>query len=252
MAERYDEFRPSYPTEAIDEVLAYAGAVPGSAALEVGAGTGKATVLFLERGLAVTAIEPSPGMAEVCARNCEGRGVLELRRDEFESAELPESAFELVYCAQAWHWIAPDRRYGLARRALAPGGALAAIWTRVDWEQCPIAGQLQDAYRRAGARLEAHGPMDPLLRSPLDLGDEWAEQIAAAEGLGEARVRRHSWSQRYTASAYASLLSTHSDHVVLAPGLADSLFGEITATIEGHGGILELPYTTMVCLARAA
>ncbi|WP_460492072.1 hypothetical protein [Dactylosporangium cerinum] len=48
VADDYERFRPDYPPALIDDVLAYAG-LDGAAALEVGAGTGKATVAFAER-----------------------------------------------------------------------------------------------------------------------------------------------------------------------------------------------------------
>ena len=65
MADLYDHARPSYPSALVDDVLDYAGAVAAATvrALEVGAGTGKATALFAARGLNVLAIEPSAEMA---------------------------------------------------------------------------------------------------------------------------------------------------------------------------------------------
>ncbi len=53
MASTYETFRPGYPDELVDEVLAYAGR-PLRTALEIGAGTGKATRAFARRGIAVT------------------------------------------------------------------------------------------------------------------------------------------------------------------------------------------------------
>jgi hypothetical protein len=53
MAEAYERFRPGYPVELFDMVMTYAGQ-PVRTALEIGAGTGKATRLFAQRGVAVT------------------------------------------------------------------------------------------------------------------------------------------------------------------------------------------------------
>lgn len=53
-ASAYERFRPGYPDELVDEVLASAGR-PVRTALEIGAGTGKATRVFAGRGIAVTA-----------------------------------------------------------------------------------------------------------------------------------------------------------------------------------------------------
>ena len=61
VAERYERVRPSYPQALVDEVVELA---VGGPALEVGAGTGKATVMFARRGLTVHAVEPSAEMAK--------------------------------------------------------------------------------------------------------------------------------------------------------------------------------------------
>lgn len=50
VAEAYERFRFSYPPEVVEAVLAYAHA-PISTALDIGAGTGKATRLFAGRAL---------------------------------------------------------------------------------------------------------------------------------------------------------------------------------------------------------
>jgi SAM-dependent methyltransferase len=61
VAEAYERFRPAYPVELFDMMMAYAGQ-PVRTALEIGAGTGKATRLFAQRGVTVTAVEPDGAM----------------------------------------------------------------------------------------------------------------------------------------------------------------------------------------------
>ena len=56
-AAAYERFRTGYPDELVDKVLEYADR-PVRTALEIGAGTGKATRVFAARGIAVTATEP--------------------------------------------------------------------------------------------------------------------------------------------------------------------------------------------------
>ena len=68
MAEAYERFRPGYPVELFDLVMTYAGQ-PVRAALEIGAGTGKATRLFAQRGVAVTATEPDGAMLAELVRH---------------------------------------------------------------------------------------------------------------------------------------------------------------------------------------
>jgi SAM-dependent methyltransferase len=70
VAETYDRVRQPYPEELFGDVLDYAG--DARTALEVGAGTGRATAGFATRGLTVTAIEPDAEMAAILARRASG------------------------------------------------------------------------------------------------------------------------------------------------------------------------------------
>ena len=64
VAEGYERHRPGYPREVVDEVLRHAGR-PVLSAVEIGAGTGKATTVLAARGIDVTAVEPDADMARV-------------------------------------------------------------------------------------------------------------------------------------------------------------------------------------------
>src|SRR3954471_6376279 len=100
IAGAYERFRPGYPEELFNVVATYAGK-PVRTALEIGAGTGKATRLFAEHGVEVTATEPDPAM------------LAELRKAVPTSVKTVQSTFEdlrpgetygLVYAAAALHW----------------------------------------------------------------------------------------------------------------------------------------------------
>ena len=47
---------------------------------------------------------------------------------EFESWDAMGRRFELVTCADAWHWIDPVRGSEKAAALLRPGGTLALFW----------------------------------------------------------------------------------------------------------------------------
>ncbi|MGW5068775.1 class I SAM-dependent methyltransferase [Streptomyces cyaneofuscatus] len=56
-AELYDRARPGYPPALYDDLAELAGARPGSRVLEVGCGTGQATVPLAARGCPIIAVE---------------------------------------------------------------------------------------------------------------------------------------------------------------------------------------------------
>ena len=161
VADLYDRNRPSYPEPLIKDLISLSGVREGGRALEVGAGTGKATALFGALGVPVLAIEPSPMMAAIARRNCAGFPNVELVESDFERWDPRGDSFALLYSAQAWHWIDPELRYRRARAALAAGGLLAAFWNRPAWGSSSVRDALSGVYRREAPDLPTDGPMHP-------------------------------------------------------------------------------------------
>lgn len=256
VAEEYDRRRPGYPDALVDDVLAYAGAEPGDRALEVGAGTGRATLLFANRGLSVTAVEPDPAMAAVASRRAATAGTtFELVRSDFESCALPRHAFKVLFSATAWHWVSAGLRNVLAHRALVPGGALAPFWNRPVWEESRLRPSLAAAYGEVEREFAARpaGPMNPF-GAPLEIKSdlEWLRQEFRDDtNFADLAVRKYRWVQTYTPAEYVALIATHSDHILLQEAARERLFARITAAIEAEGGSFELTYETLLCLARA-
>jgi SAM-dependent methyltransferase len=248
VAELYDRARPSYPPGAIDDVVAHAGLKRGDTVLEVGAGTGKATVLLAARGVDVVALEPSASMAAVARANCRDLPGVRVVQSDFEGWASTER-FAAVASVQAWHWVAPEVRYERAHAALVPGGTLAAVWTFPVWTACDLRDVLRDAYRLGAPRLAADFPMHPA-SEPARLAGDWSSEIDALTTFAQPRVTTHPWSQPYTSTEYVELLQTHQDHILLAPEEQRSLLAAIAAAIEREGGgTLMLPFVTRVCLA---
>jgi len=125
-AEVYARARPSYPEQALDWLLA----ADARAVLDLGAGTGKLTAQLVERGLEVTAVEPSDRMrAELEAALGDRVTALAGRA---EAIPLPDASVDTVLVAQAWHWVDPARAIPEVARVLRPGGRLGLVWNRRD------------------------------------------------------------------------------------------------------------------------
>jgi len=60
----YDKYRWDYPAELFADIIEYSGQGNDKRAIEIGAGTGKATAPFLDAGYAVTAVEMGKNMAD--------------------------------------------------------------------------------------------------------------------------------------------------------------------------------------------
>jgi SAM-dependent methyltransferase len=251
VAALYDRARPSYPPALIEDVIALAPMADDPRALEVGAGTGKATVLFAARGVSVHALEPLPEMAAVAGRNCDAYPDVTIEVVEFERWDGRGRSFPLLYSAQAWHWIEPGRRYAAARAALMPGGVLAAFWNRPAWDRCPLREAIEHVYARSAPDLAANGPMRPAGWGSTEVWSHWDEEIDPRDEFEQPEVRSYEFGAAYSTTQYVELLQTHSDHIVLEPSQRRALLDAVAAVIDAAGGLLELTYVTRLCLARA-
>jgi SAM-dependent methyltransferase len=121
VAQTYERFRPGYPAGVWEVVLRYAGQ-PITTALEIGAGTGKATRLFAQQGIKVTATDPDQAMLAELRKHVDARTV----RAAFE--DLPSGErYGLVYAAAALHWTNAEGRWQRMAALLEPGGVFASF-----------------------------------------------------------------------------------------------------------------------------
>jgi SAM-dependent methyltransferase len=238
IAKQYDAARPSYPDEMFDIVMTYGALHAGDRALEIGAGTGKATEKFIARGLHVHALEPSAGMAAVLRTKN-----VEVEDATFE-AMAPADPYALVYAAQSWHWVAGDDKYDRLARALRPGGVAALFWNQGRPHPEPFKTDNDAVYKR----LWPENEVDRTTWPP----DATADQFAASGLFTDIEKHVVTWEIDYTAAEWVALLQTHSNHRMLPDDVRTELHEGVAAAIEKHGGVLACIYDTDVYLARVA
>jgi SAM-dependent methyltransferase len=235
VAELYDQARPTYPAALIDHLvpLAGAGAVAKGRVLDVGCGTGKATVLLAARQLGGIGLEPDPEMARVARANLAPFPDWSVVDGEFEEYAACER-FALITCAQAWHWLDPARRFQQAAHLLHPGGHLALFWNRTADDPSPIRRQIDAVYEERFAGLSPH--------STLTAGRPPAGSPPPEAGFGPASWQVFPWVRTYTTREWTDQVQTHSDHRMLEPHLRALLIGRLTEVIDAHGGVFDHPY----------
>lgn len=256
VAELYARTRPGYPTELIDDVLGYAGGSERvSRILEIGCGAGQATTAFASRGRQVVALEPGPKLARSARERvnhlCDGRSAsrVEIKTTTFEDYELPDEKFDLVICAQAFHWLTPGVRFSKTAAALRPNGVLAVFGNKPAHEKLPVYREIESAYAECAPSLAEEVPANDACTAG---GHSIAREFAAASQFGELRQRSYAWRTEYSAADYVDLMQTQSNHRLLPASEREALLERIHAAIEDAGGSLPVPYVAHLIMARRA
>ncbi|MFC4518297.1 class I SAM-dependent methyltransferase [Streptomyces ehimensis] len=240
IAQAYERFRPGYPEELFDLVMTYAGR-PVRTALEIGAGTGKATRLFAEHGVTVTATEPDAAMLAELNKTVPAN--VTTVRAAFEDLR-PGETYGLVYAAAALHWTRPEDRWSRVAALLEPEGVFASFGGPVQLADPTV----EDSVRAARAPFletdevpspdgtapseEMQWPGTELQRSPLFLD---VQQTVVKRRL------------TMSASGYVGYLSTVSAYLQLPQSRRQQAYDAITRVLPET---VEIAADIIVHLAR--
>jgi SAM-dependent methyltransferase len=241
----YDRHRPGYPAQLMDDLAALAAEVGGASAvvLDIGCGTGKASVQLRARGLDVLGVEIDERMAEVARSHG-----ISVETGSFESWPSAGRHFDLLVCGQAWHWI--DASIGLPKAAalLRPAGGLALFWNQNVLDP-GVRDVLEVAYRAHAPQLLTSVGSAPSAGSPES--DGWRVDELRATGLFErVEARTYQRSAVFSAAEWTDMVNTHSDHLGLPPERRAALTAALLEVIDGLGGSIQTQLDTYLLLAR--
>jgi SAM-dependent methyltransferase len=249
-ARLYHEARPDYPGELYDELIGLTGITSDDEILEIGAGTGKATLPLARRGYRITCVELGASLAEEARRNLAEFPHVHVVNANVEewARERRDDPFGMIFAATAWHWIAPDQRYQLAAGVLRPGGHLA-FWAATHVfpaDSDPLFRDIQPVYAEIGDGKPGDWDSPALETLP-----DGREEIEASGLFDDVAIRRFGWEVTYTADGYIRLLDTFSDHIAMEEWKRDRLYGEVRRLLAARpGGLLRRHWGAVLNVAR--
>jgi len=207
-ADAYQTFRPDYPSEVFERVLAAVPRDRRDLAIDLGAGTGKATRILVEHFQQVIAIEADPLMA---AKIPDAAPQAIVRIAKAEEWQQQPATVDLVNIATALHWMEVPVVIENVERWLRPGGVLAVYSGRLPETPEPI---------RSIVRTELHDHWNQFRDQRLRREDFPQSIVRAAKALNvvedtkisyvvflSAREFAGFWSSTSYAGAYARTLS---------------------------------------------
>jgi SAM-dependent methyltransferase len=230
VAPAYERFRPGYPARLADLVLAYASR-PVRTALEIGAGTGKATRLFAGRVDRVTATEPDEAMLAELLRHVPDN--VATVRAAFEDLG-PGQRYGLVYAAAALHWTDPVGRWSRMATLLEPGGVFASFGGPVRLTSPAV----EEAVRAARAPFLDSDDIPSPDGTPPEHDLQWpGTELERSEWFSDVRQCVVPRRLTMTAHDYVGHLSTVSAYLQLPEPVREQVYRRILAVLPETVGI---------------
>lgn len=244
VAALYDAARPGYPANLFDDLVALAGPAPGARLLEIGTGTGHATLPLAERGFAIDGIELGENMARAARKRLAAFPGVTITVADFDGWTT-DTRYPLAFAATAYHWLNPATRVRRIAGLLEPGGHVAVFrnYHVTGAESAEFDAAMEHVYARVlGGLYATHG-----LPRPEEIAPAESEEWRASGLFGAAQTRVYHWRQRLTAKEFVRQLCTHSDHRLLAEHDRARLCEELTRLIDGtFGGVAVKEYLTLL------
>src|SRR5262249_9738598 len=185
---------------------------------------------LLDRGASVHAIEIGPNMAAKL-RAVVPSERLRVTVGDYETVALEERGFDVIFSANAYHWIAPRAQVDRPAQLLRPGDVVAIVdlIQVASPEDRGFFAAAQPIYERYG---EGHtGPPAPRRD---DVHPPMRAALSGDDRFSDIEVRSYDWNQTYTAAEYRTVMLSYSGTQMMEAQGRRGLLSEMEAFVRDH------------------
>ena len=238
----YDKVRWDYPQQMFTDIFEYSGLRKDKKAIEIGAGTGKATTPLLDAGYDVTAVELGANMAAFLLDKHKAYNKFNVIVSAFEDAIFEEGIYDLVYAASAFHWVNAEIGCPKVFRLLKDGGTFALLRNNnYTADGDVLYEEIQAVYEKyyysfytSMERLVRHSNKD--LMEPSGILQGFGFRDLSTYGFSDICIKFYNKTLTYSADEYVALMDTMSPNRRLPESNRAALYAGIKEAIIKFGG----------------
>ncbi len=245
VAAEYDKWRPTYIPELYTDILNFKEINQSSKVLEIGIGTGQATLPILKTNCHLTAVELGDNLAEFSKQKFKAYSNLEVKNIAFQDYVCDDNSYDMIYSATAFHWIQEDIGYPKVYNLLKSGGIFARFANH------PYKDKGNEALHAAMQKVYSKY-MHISLEKPEYSEEQCLETANNMKRYGfiDVKYKLYHRTRTMNAGEYVSLINTYSDHRAIEEEMRIHFFNEIEALINNFGGKITIYDTIDLQLAR--
>ena len=244
----YEDIRPSYPERLIKDVISKTGLKLDDRVLEIGAGTGKATVQFADKGFRVHAIELGEDMAEILKDKCTHYPNVSVDVVPFEEWNCPDNEkYDMIYSAQAFHWIDQKVKYKKCHELLKDNGYLVLFWYNPCDDNLPATKEIEEKVDKIIEKyvfnyfVNKEKP-ERRVHDGVSSNDERIAEIETSGLFDLVEKKEYTQEVRNNPSQYLKVIKSVPAFASILDGLdnrtIEKMDDEIIEVINNHGGYI--------------
>ncbi len=244
----YEYARPKYPQELYEKIQTFADLNDKANILEVGAGTGQATDLFLQKGgYNIDLLEVSEKQVNFLREKYKSNDNVNVICSYFEDCN-EDKQYDMIYSATAFHWIDSEVGYPKAYRMLKTGGTMAVFW-----QMSSVTFYDSEIFKGLNEIKKKYLPDESLGFDEVGIQkvkEKRISQIQSGGYFGEPECYEFRWIDIYDADRYVALMNTYSSTQLLEESARKAYLDEIHQYIDYNGGIVEMAQLVMLYLVK--
>lgn len=243
-ADIYDKYRPSYPDRLIHQIIESSGIQIGDTILEIGAGSGKATELFVEKGFHLTCIEPGENLANIGMNRFKESGQVQYVVTRLEDWDENESFFDLAISAQAFHWVPKPEGYTKLAQLLKSKSKIALFWNFYIKDESESLKALSDLCKAYNVLImEDRIGVEKRIENTIN-------EILESQCFSETEVFEYPWEMADTADDFINFLCTSNGYISLDNQQRTDLNKKINLIFDQSGGTITRKFNCVLFLAQ--
>ena len=232
-ADDYDRYRPGYPDVLFYEIWTRLALPEHPRVVDLGAGTGRASLAMAALGWRVTAVEPGKPMLDVLRAQAANQGlVLATVQASAEATGLDPACADVATAAQSFHWFDHGGAVTEMARIVKPGGGVALFWNVRDAER----SQFVADYHALLERQFGDADTGQYLQAGRATGREATQQaFQESPGFDPPVLAELQHDTNMTADDFVGMAFTASYVRALPPAEQDRFRTELTGLLARHG-----------------
>lgn len=249
-AGNYHSVRPRYPASLFEDIKEQCGIDDSSSLMEIGAGSGIATVELAKLGCHIIAIEPGTHLAAIAREQTEKFKNVEVIGSIFENFQTADK-FDVILAFTAFHWLKQGDKYQQVLDLLNSSGSLVLVWNSFFQSDSPATIEVNSAYQEF---LPDIYPEESIVadvnEGVLSKLSHREQEVVANPLFSPVFLRKYLTSYNYDDQTYPKLLNTFPKIVEVEGETRLNFLKRISEIVKRHGKISVPVLTTLIICQR--
>jgi protein-L-isoaspartate O-methyltransferase len=248
-AKNYHSVRPGYSTQLYADIKELCGLDSASRLLEVGAGSGIATMELAKFGGKIVAIEPGSHLAAIAKEQTKEYTNVEVREETFEDFQSP-NRFDAILAFTSFHWIKSEDKYQRMFNLLNDTGNLVLAWNYFFQVDSPVTTEVNRVYHELlsgvyPGQKDVH-KVNEAVFSTMTLREQRVIQNSL---FYPAFMRKYLVEYSYNAETYSEFLNTFPKVIAVKEEQRVRFLQRISEVVAKHGKI-SIPVLTSLIICK--